>query len=203
MNKTLAIALLVSAVAACDPFLEDCNTKADLPRRAMGAYWLHGVMSFIQATYMFAIMGAYVDGLSVFGPIIEGSAFAVAGLNFITYLPNAIIWALTTGKVEDTKMYRHYYRSLKAVNIIGWFVWLINMAVFLVLVAFILVDGLASSLTEDNATMPSFIIPTVGFTLDFIFQIMYAVTYGYNRTLMRCWGWDFPELGGCAGFSDL
>ena len=48
--------------------------------------------------------------------------------------------------------------------------------------------------------MPSFIVPTVGFTLDFIFQIMYAVTYGYNRRLMRCWGWDFPELGGCAGF---
>ena len=200
MNKTLAIALLVSAAAACDPFLEDCNTKDDLPRRAMGAYWLHGVMSFIQATYMFAIMGAYVNGLSVLGALIEGIAFAVAGLNFITYLPAAIIWAMTTGKTADTKMYRHYFRALRATNAIGWFMWVVNMAVFLVLVLFTLVDGLAS--VAAGTELPSFIVPTVGFTLDFIFQIMYAVTYGYNRTLMRCWGWDFPELGGCAGFND-
>ena len=198
MNKTLAIALLVSAAAACDPFLEECNTKADLPTRAMGAYWLHGIMSFIKATYMFAIMGAYVDGLSVLGALIEGVAFAVAGLNFITYLPNGIIWAMTTGKTQDTIMYRHYYRAVKATDIIGWFVWLINMATYLVLVAFVLVDGLAS--VAAGTSLPSFILPTVGFTLDQIFQITYAVTYGYNRRLMKCWGYDYPELGGCAGF---
>ena len=198
MNKTLAIALLVSAVAACDPFLEDCNTKADLPRRAMGAYWLHGVMSFIQATYMFALMGAYIDGLSVLGTLLEGFAFAVAGMNFIVYLPNAVIWAMTTVNQQDTPMYRHYFRALKATNIIGWFMWLINATVFLILVLFVLIDGLAS--VAAGTTLPSFIIPLIGLLLDFIFQIIYAVTYGYNRTLMRCWGWDFPELGGCAGF---
>ena len=118
MNKTLAIALLVSAVAACDPFLEDCNTKADLPKRAMGAYWLHGVMSFIQATYMFALMGAYIDGLSVLGTLLEGFAFAVAGMNFIVYLPNAVIWAMTTVNQQDTPMYRHYFRALSALRFI-------------------------------------------------------------------------------------
>ena len=198
MNKTLAIALLVSAVAACDPILEDCNTKADLPRRAMGAYWLHGVMSFIQATYMFALMGAYIDGLSVLGTLLEGFAFAVAGLNFIVYLPSAIIWAMTTTNVQDTPMYRHYFRALKATNVIGWFMWLINATVFLILVLFVLIDGLAS--VAAGTTLPSFIIPLIGLILDFAFQIIYAVTYGYNRTLMRCWGWDFPELGGCVGF---
>ena len=198
MNKTLAIALLVSAAAACDPFLEDCNTKADLPRRAMGAYWLHGIMSFIQATYMFALMGAYIDGLSVLGSLLEGFAFAVAGLNFIVYLPNAIIWAMTTTNIQDTPMYRHYFRALKATNVIGWFMWLINATVFLILVLFVLIDGLAS--VAAGTTLPSFIIPLIGLILDFAFQIIYAVTYGYSRTLMRCWGWDFPELGGCAGF---
>ena len=167
MNKTLAIALLVSAVAACDPFLEDCNTKADLPKRAMGAYWLHGVFTFIQATYMFALMGAYIDGLSVLGSLLEGFAFAVAGLNFIVYIPSGIIWAMTTTNVQDTPMYRHYFRALKATNIIGWFMWLINATVFLILVLFVLIDGLAS--VAAGTTLPSFIIPLVGLLLDFIF----------------------------------
>ena len=198
MRKALALTLLVAAAAACDPFLEDCNTKGDLPRRAMGAYWLHGIMSFIQATYMFALMGAYIDGLSVLGTLLEGFAFAVAGMNFIVYLPNAVIWAMTTVNQQDTPMYRHYFRALKATNIIGWFMWLINATVFLILVLFVLIDGLAS--VASGTTLPSFIIPLIGLLLDFIFQIIYAVTYGYNRTLMRCWGWDFPELGGCVGF---
>ena len=73
--------------------------------------------------------------------------------------------------------------------------WLINMAVFLVLVLATLLDGIVTIAAGE--TMPSFILPTVGFTLDFIFQIIYATTYGYNRTLMKCWGYTFPELDSC------
>ena len=195
MNKSVALLLLVGAVAACDPWKDDnCIERDNLPRRAMGAYWLHGVMSYIQAVYMFAIMGAYIDGLTVFGPLLEGFAFAAAGLNFIVYIPNAIIWTLTAVDT-DISMFRHYYRALKATNVIGWFMWLINMAVFLVLVLATLLDGIVTIAAGE--TMPSFILPTVGFTLDAIFQIIYATTYGYNRTLMKCWGYDYPELYDC------
>ena len=195
MNKSVALLLLVGAVAACDPWKDDnCIERDNLPRRAMGAYWLHGVMSYIQAVYMFAIMGAYIDGLTVFGPLLEGFAFAAAGLNFIVYIPNAIIWTLTAVDT-DVSMFRHYYRALKATNVIGWFMWLINMAVFLVLVLATLLDGIVTIAAGE--TMPSFILPTVGFTLDAIFQIIYATTYGYNRTLMKCWGYDYPELYDC------
>ena len=195
MNKSLALLLLVGAVAACDPWKDDnCLERDNLPRRAMGAYWLHGVMSYIQAVYMFAIMGAYINGLTVLGPLLEGFAFAAAGLNFIVYIPNAIIWTLTAVDT-DISLFRHYYRALKATNVIGWFMWLINMAVFLVLVLATLLDGIVTIAAGE--TMPSFILPTVGFTLDFIFQIIYATTYGYNRTLMKCWGYTFPELDEC------
>ena len=199
MNKTLAIALLVATAAACDPWLDedDCTPTEDLPKRAMGAYWLHGVMSYIQAVYMFAIMGAYIDGLSVLGSLLEGFAFAVAGINFIVYVPNAIIWTMTAAD-GNTRNFRSYYRSLKAVNIIGWFMWLINIGVLLTLVLFTLIDGLAS--VASGQSLPSFTLPLVGLLLDFVFQIIYSVTYGYSRTLMKCWGFDYPELGGCAGF---
>merc|ERR1719232_1401052 len=104
MNKTVALLLLVGAVAACDPWLDDnCLERDNLPRRAMGAYWLHGIMSYIQAVYMFGIMGAYISGLSILGPLMEGFAFAAAGLNFIVYIPNAIIWTLTATTTEPSR----------------------------------------------------------------------------------------------------
>ena len=204
MNKSLAVLLLVGAVAACDPWIDDdCLVRDELPRRAMGAYWLHGVMSYVQALYMFAIMGAYISGLTVLGPLMEGLAFAAAGINFITYIPNAIIWTLTAADT-NVSMFRHYYRALKATNVIGWFIWLFNIAIFLVLVLATLLDGIVSIAAGES--MPSFILPLVGLILDLAFQIIYATTYGYSRTLMKCWGYDFPELGGCSGFravSDL
>ena len=195
MNKSVALLLLVGAVAACDPWTNDnCLERDNLPKRAMGAYWLHGVMSYIQAVYMFAIMGAYINGLTVLGPLLEGFAFAAAGLNFIVYIPNAIIWTLTAVDT-DISLFRHYYRALKATNIIGWFMWLINMAVFLVLVLATLLDGIVTIAAGES--MPSFILPLVGLILDLAFQIIYATTYGYSRTLMKCWGYDFPNLDDC------
>ena len=197
MNKTLAIALLVSTVAAvgCDPWVDDdCTPKDELPRRAMGAYWLHGVMSWIQATWMFIIMGAWISDLTVLGTIAEAIGFTAAGLNFIAYMPAAIVWTLTAAD-NSTPMYKHYYRALKATNVLGWLMWFINLVVWIVMLLFILLDGLIQIASGD--TMPSILTPTIGLILDLAFQIIYATTYGYSRTLMKCWGYTFPELGDC------
>ena len=197
MNKTLAIALLVSTVAAagCDPWVDDdCTPKDELPRRAMGAYWLHGVMSYIQAIWMFIIMGAWISDLTILGTIAEAIGFTAAGLNFIAYIPAAIVWTLTAAD-NNTLMYKHYYRALKATNVLGWLMWFINLVVWIVMLLFILLDGLIQ--VASGETMPSILTPLIGLILDLAFQIIYATTYGYSRTLMKCWGYTFPELGDC------
>ena len=197
MNKTLAIALLVSTVAAvgCDPWVDDdCTPKDELPRRAMGAYWLHGIMSYVQAIWMFIIMGAWVSDLEILGTLAEAIGFTAAGLNFIAYIPAAIVWTLTAAD-NSTPIFKHYYRALKATNVLGWIMWFINLIVWVVMLLFILLDGLIQIASGES--MPSILTPLIGLILDLAFQIIYATTYGYSRTLMKCWGYTFPELGDC------
>ena len=160
----------------------------------MGAYWLHGVMSYIQAIWMFIIMGAWISDLTILGTVAEAIGFTVAGLNFIAYIPAAIVWTLTAAD-NNTLMFRHYYRALKATNVLGWLMWFFNLVVWIVMLLFILLDGLVQIASGD--TMPSITTPLIGLILDLAFQIMYATTYGYSRTLMKCWGYDYPELGDC------
>ena len=200
MRKTLALAAFVAIAFAqenCDPFIDDdCSLKDQLPKRAMGAYWLHGVMSWIQAVWLFALWSPYIHQLRVMGDVAVIIAYSQAILNFVTYIPSAIVWSMTASKSAGTKSFRHYFRTLRAINVLGWIVYVLNIGFFLLLVAFTLVDGLITA-ADDNEMHNYFIVPTVGFVVDFIWQIMYATTYGYSKTLMKCWGYDFPELGDC------
>ena len=200
MRKTLALAAFVAIAFAqenCDPFIDDdCSLKDELPRRAMGAYWLHGVLSWIQAVWLFALWSPYIHQLRVMGDVSIIIAYSQAILNFMTYIPSAIVWSMTASKGAGTKSFRHYYRTLRAINVVGWIVYVLNIGVYLLLVAFTLVDGLITA-ADGNDMHNYFIVPTVGLVVDFIWQIMYATTYGYSKTLMKCWGYDFPELGDC------
>ena len=162
----------------------------------MGAYWLHGVLSWIQAVWLFALWSPYIHQLRVMGDVAIIIAYSQAILNFITYIPSAIVWSMTASKGAGTKSFRHYYRTLRAINVVGWIVYVLNIGVYLLLVAFTLVDGLITA-ADGNDMHNYFIVPTVGLVVDFIWQIMYATTYGYSKTLMKCWGYDFPELGDC------
>ena len=199
MRKTLALAAFVAIAFAqenCDPFIDDnCSIKDELPKRAMGAYWLHGVMSWIQAVWLFALWSPWISQLRVMGDVAVIVAYSQAILNFMTYIPSAIVWSMTASKTSTTKSYRHYYRTLRAINVLGWIVYVLNIGIYILLVAFTLVDGLIS--ISAGESMPSFIVPTVGLVVDFIWQIIYATTYGYSKTLMKCWGYTFPELGDC------
>ena len=73
MRKTLALAAFVAIAFAqenCDPFIDDnCSLKDQLPKRAMGAYWLHGVLSWVQAVWLFALWSPYIHQLRVMGDI--------------------------------------------------------------------------------------------------------------------------------------
>merc|ERR1712156_1346926 len=80
-------------------------------------------------------------------------------------------------------------------TILGWVMWFINLVVWIVMLLFILLDGLVQIASGDS--MPSILTPLIGLILDLAFQIIYATTYGYSRTLMKCWGYTFPELGDC------
>ena len=88
---------------------------------------------------------------------------------------------------------------MRATDVIGWFAWVINLFVWIMLILIVLLDGLLSFIQERGITdFPSFVPPVVGLVLDLIFQIIYATTYGYNRNLMKCWGYDYPQLGECS-----
>ena len=50
---------------------------------------------------------------------------------------------------------------------------------------------------EPGYEAPSVVIPSVGISLEFLFQITYAFTYGYNLKILYCWSKDWPEFGSC------
>ena len=162
----------------------------------MGAYYLHGIMSSVQATYLFFIMSAWTDSLNNLTSIFTTIAYIVASLNFITYLPSFIIWLVTFS--NRPKSYLNYYRALRYTDVAGWFMFIVNLAGWIVLILVALFDGLFTSIQELDLSIPSFILPTVGFSLDICFQVMYSITYGYNRNLMKCWAFDYPQLGECS-----
>ena len=97
---------------------------------------------------------------------------------------------MTASRSAGIKSFRHYYRTLEVINVVGWTVSALNIVGYILLISFTLIDGL-----EDKHNY--YIVPTVGFVVDVIFQIIYAITYGYSKTLMICWGYNFPELGDC------
>ena len=51
MKKALALALLVAIAAACDPFVEECNTQEYLPRTRglINKWWMHGIVNWFMA----------------------------------------------------------------------------------------------------------------------------------------------------------
>jgi hypothetical protein len=141
MNKTFALAILLGAAVACDPFVSDCTPKHDLPQKYGGAYWMHGIVSYIQSVYMAVIFGVYSSSLNLFGMSLLGASYAIAAANFIGYFPVAVIFTLTAAW-DQTAMYKTYYRLLIASNIYGWILTCANLTWYVILVIFILLPSL-------------------------------------------------------------
>merc|ERR1719361_106394 len=193
MNKTIvALGFLAAAATACDPWVDqDCTPVDDLPRAYIGAYWMHGIVSYIQSVYQMAIFGAYSSSLTLFGTAMLSASYAIAGANFIGYFPVAVIWTLTAAW-DDRSMYQTYYGWLVASNIYGWILTSTNLTWYVVLVLYIFLFG-----TWTGGQTPDFILPVVGASIEGILQILYSIGYGKSKALMNCWGYDYYDLGYC------
>ena len=111
----------------------------------MGAYWFHGIMSWVKAIWLFALMGSFVDGLRFLGTVIEALAFGVAGLNFIAYMPAAILWMISAINRSDAWIHKLYLVNIRATNIASWIIWIVDIGIWLVLLFFILLDELVTA----------------------------------------------------------
>jgi hypothetical protein len=191
MNKTLALTLLLGAAIACDPWIQDCTPKEDMPRRFIGAYWMHGIVSYIQAVYQFATFSAYTSSLTLFGDTMLIASYAIAGANFLGYFPVALIWTLSV-VWDDASMYKRYFGWLKASNIYGWLLTATNVTWYVVLVLYIFIFG-----NYANGATPDFILPIAALSIEGILQILYSIGYGKSRKLMHCWYYEYPMKGYC------
>ena len=134
MKKTIAaMAALVMMTTACDPWLEDCTPRGDLPSQGYGLYYMHGIVSWIQSFYMFGIMGAYSSSLSLFGTAILAGSWGIAAANLAAYLPVAIVWTLTA-ITSDVGWYKAYYGWLSASNIYGYILTAVNAGWYVILI---------------------------------------------------------------------
>ena len=191
MNKTLAIALLLGAAIACDPWVDDCTPQEDLPRRFIGAYWMHGIVSYIQSIYQFIVFSAYVSSLTLFsGDTFLVASYGIAAANFLGYFPVALIWTLSV-VWDDVSMYKRYFGWLKASNIYGWLLTVTNLTWYGVLILYIFVFGAFSG------AKPSFILPIAASSIELILQILYSIGYGKSRKLMYCWYYEMQTKGYC------
>ena len=50
MKQTIAVlAFFVITVNACDPWIEDCTKKDDLPREGIDWYYMYGIIAYLKA----------------------------------------------------------------------------------------------------------------------------------------------------------
>ena len=71
------------------------NADDNYPRDYWKNYWLHGVMSYIMAFWMFGLLGAWSADLSSFSSAITGFAWSWASIDLVAYLPVIIFWHLS------------------------------------------------------------------------------------------------------------
>jgi hypothetical protein len=194
MNKYVAIALLASIVYAkkCDPFVEDCQPKDAWPVNFKAAYWMHGITSYMQSIYMGIVLGVYANSLGLLGSIYTTVSYTIAAINFLLYMPVAVVWTLTV-VWESDRIARMYDRWLIASNIYGWLLTATNTTWYMVLVLMILIFFVFDS----NVVKPDIWLPIAGLSVEWILQVMYSIGYAKSRKLMNCWGWEFPEGREC------
>ena len=201
MKVHLAFALLVATAAAvCDPSEESCVKGEEIdytnaPSRWICSWWAHGIMSYILAINWFILMGAFYNGLKALGTFYLVAAFTIATLNFCGFLPSAIIWTLSAIDRQSLTMHAHYYKALRYTNYVSVAMGIINFFFWFLLILFVEIPGFITFETGYEA--PSVVIPSIGISLEFLFQITYAFTYGYNLKILYCWSKDWPEFGSC------
>ena len=196
MNKTLALALLLSIAVAdrCDPWIDDCTPQADMPQRRgyIVKWWLHGILNWFMAVSPLATMAVYAASFADIGVFAVAVTWGLGGLNLAAYLPVAILWIFSV-LGGDKYVYRRYRGWLVASNIYGWFLSIFNIGWYVVLMLYML--GVIS--VSWSGSTPSYLLPIVGAILELIFQTLYSVGYGGSVKLMKCWGWDYPQFGYC------
>ena len=202
MKIQLTLALIVAAAAAtvCDPSEGSCIEEEEIdytyaPSRWMGSWWAHGIMSYILSINWFILMGAFLNGLKALGTFYEVTAFTIAALNFCGFLPSAIIWTLTAIDRKSLTMNTHYFKALRYTNYVSVAMGIINFFFWVLLILVVEIPGFITF--EAGYESPSVVIPSIGISLEFLFQITYAFTYGYNLKILNCWSKDWPEFGSC------
>lgn len=197
MSKTIyAMAFLVMAAYACDPWIEDCTKKDDLPAQGEGWYYLHGIVAFCQAIYMPILLGIEWTNLNLYGTIVLSVSWGVAGLNLIGYLPVGIVWAMTAAG-SSTDMYQNYAGWLHASNIYGYIMAVLNIGWYVVLLLQSFFPIFSDFSTLAVLLVPNYYAVIAGAATEVVLQTLFSISYPASRDLMQCWGTDFPENGVC------
>ena len=89
-------------------------------------------MNYIQAFWMFALMGAWSSDLSLFSSAIASFSWIWSAINMCVYLPNIVFWHLS-GPNEASKAANGWMYGFERAS--GWYSWLMTTVnIFLLLI---------------------------------------------------------------------
>ena len=207
--KSFAITLLLIGAtiaqenqSVCDPYIDsECLYKPP-PENYMGWYYSHGALSWVQTFFMGGMLIAYQSALEQIGTQAEAISYAIIGLNFIGYFIVAVKWSISaneTGTVLGMlNKYKRYYKLLRISNFYTWFLSLINLGWFTALILQVLIYHTFPT----GTTKPSIWIPVIGLSVEVVLRFVYSFSQYYSSKLMKCWAYDWPELGKCTFTAD-
>lgn len=205
MKQTIAIALFVGmASAACNPWTDNnCNPNENdsnteyYPNKYMAAWWMHGIMAFIQSIWMWVMFAMYKTQLGSIAVYIEPISWVVSGLNTLAFLPVGVFWILAGPGSRDNRKYRGW---LIASNIYGWLLRIGNWFWWAFLFMYLLIFS-ADEVTyvdENGDTVPtSATIPEIGFGLEIIWAILWTIGYHKSLAIVNCYISENPNSAEC------
>ena len=83
-------------------------------------------------------MTIFALDIAELGAIFVGLTYGIAALNFVVYVPVAILWVFTVIG-GDRYVYKRYRGWLIASNIYGWLMSILNITWYIILILFVLI----------------------------------------------------------------